>query len=235
MGKYIFQKFKIRGSATVEAALIFPLLMFFFVAFIYLTMIHYQNNVLTTETIRAMNRAGAFWTYANTEYENGGEITIPSPFDTTSSVDKLITVDMIKNRSAYRSIDWLYAFFAILRNKKVISRNDNATTYVESRIANIKFKNKIKSTLVEKVTGGKSFFAFGNEIKIDVSRSYINPLINSINKLFNLSYSDNKLIIVSAQISNQAEFNRNVDLIFDVAYTLSDFIKGKVKENKSVE
>lgn len=216
-------KFKVKGSATVEAALIFPLLMFFFVAFVYLTMIHYQNTVLTTESIRAMNRAGAFWMYADTVYGADEEKTIPAAFDTSSSLDELITKDMIKNRSAYRNIDFLRVFFALLGGKKVISKNDNATSYAESRIANIKFKNNIESTDVDRVKGGG--YVLWNNIELDVSRSYINPLINSIEKFFGISYAKRKSIVVPARISNQAMFNRDVDLVFDLYYTLSGFIK----------
>ena len=108
--KKIFEMIKLnkksKGSFVVEATLIFPLIMFIMFGIIYLTIVHYQNNVMIAESIRAMNRAGAYWQYIDMDkygkYDSV-DFTTP-PFDSNMKKEGIINIEMIKNRNAYRTI-----------------------------------------------------------------------------------------------------------------------------------
>lgn len=238
-------KSKRKGSATVEAAMIFPLIMFIIFGIIYFTIIHYQNNVMIAESIRAMNRAGAYWQYSDMnhygQYIKYNDDNIPAPFDSTIPSNGIINKEMIKNRNPYRSIIDLIAntigqAFGIQNQK-----NLNSEQYVTSRIANIKFKQYEPDTKVgmkgqyingDKVESGGlkngGFMFFGDDLKINVGRSYINPMINWA-KVFmgNNSLIENamkKNIEVSSVISNQAEFIRNLDTVYDMGVNIYDLV-----------
>ena len=249
---------KRKGSTTVEATLIFPLIMFVMFGIIYLTIIHYQNNVMIAESIRAMNRAGAYWQYIDmgmtekknllgdierkVDYINYDDNHIPYPFDSSVPMNGIINIEMIKKRNPYRSIIDLIANvlsepFGIPNRKK-----SNAEQYVNSRIANVKYKSNEESTKVGKVgkyidengkeidggikNGGYMFF--GDDLKINVGRSYINPLANLSKRFFKgndvIDKAMRKDIVVSGVISNQAEFIRNLDTIYDMGVNIYNLV-----------
>ncbi len=231
---------KRKGSFTVEATMIFPLIMFVMFGIIYLTIVHYQNNVMIAESIRAMNRAGAYWQYsdmwvdvANKEikYVNYDETHIPVPFDNNIPSDLIINSEMIKARNPYRTIvdvaseglSRLFSFNIVESKKK-----NNAKKYVNARIANVKFKQYEPSnkefTTIEDVKGG-GFMFFGEDLNINIGRAYINPMQNLANVFFGSNsflsnYYVEKNIKVSSIISNQAEFIRNIDTVYDIGLSL---------------
>lgn len=212
--------------------MIFPLIMFIMFGLIYLTIILYQNTVMTAEAIRAMNRAGAYWQYIdmdkdgnNINYSGGN---IPTAFDSKISSTDLIKLEMIKKRNAYRTIiDILADEIDFLFDVQLGRKKNNAKQYVDARIAGVKFKQYIENEENAEWYKGKddkqyyngSMF-FGNDLKVDVGRSYINPLLG-LSKMFLGSNSVmervmKKDIVVSGVISNQAEFVRNIDTVYDI-------------------
>lgn len=220
--------------------MIFPLIMFVMFAIIYLTIIHYQNNVMIAESIRAMNRAGAYWQYSDMwvdvankdiKYVYYDNEHIPIPFDKSIPSDLIINSEMIKNRNPYRTIvDVASEGLSRLFDFEIISskKKKNAGSYVNARIANVKFKQyepeDVKFTNVEEVYGG-GFMFFGEDLNINVGRAYINPMQNLANAFLgaNSNLSNNyveKNIKVSSIISNQAEFIRNIDTVYDIGLSL---------------
>ena len=245
--KKIFKILKLnkkrKGSLTVEAAMIFPLIMFVMFAIIYLTIIHYQNNVMIAESIRAMNRAGAYWQYADMDKE-GRVITfsnsdIPAPFDKNIESNKIIGLNMIKKRNAYRTIiDAISGGDISLFGIPVGLKKTNSKEYLEASIAGIKFKQYIEEDdniswakdKNEKEYNKLSMF-FGDDLKMNIGRAYINPLIR-LSKLFFGSNSVmekvmKKDIVVSGVISNQSEFIRNLDTVYDIGTNLYELIEIK--------
>ena len=239
-------KNKEKGSLTVEAAMIFPLIMFIMFAIIYLTIIHYQNNVMIAESIRAMNRAGAYWQYsdmwvdvANKDIKHViyDENHIPVPFDNSIPSDLIINSEMIKNRNPYRTIvDVASEGLSRLFDFEIFSskKKKNASAYVNARIANIKFKQYKPDvgefTNVEEVRGG-GFMFFGEDLNVNVGRAYINPMQNLAKAFLPNSFlSKNRLekrIKVSSMISNQAEFIRNIDTVYDIGMSLYKYFSSK--------
>ncbi len=230
--KKLSLKSKRKGSATVEAAMIFPLIMFIMFGIIYLTIIHYQNNVMIAESIRAMNRAGAYWQYVDMN-KNGEHISysgnnVPTAFDSKIGDTELIKLEMIKKRNAYRTIiDILSDEIQFLFDLPLGHKKTNTKQYVDARIAGVKFKQfveKEESAEWYKGADGEQYsnasMFFGNDLKVDIGRSYINPLIG-LSKMFLGSNSVmekvmKKSITVSGVISNQAEFVRNLDTVYDI-------------------
>lgn len=248
---------KAKGSFAVEATLIFPLIMFIMFALIYLTIIHYQNNVMIAESIRAMNRAGAYWQYIDMgmvdeknmfgktektiDYIDYTDKTIPFPFDDRVPAAGIINFRTIAKRNAYRSlVDVVSEAISKISKDKIqlTKKKANASKYVESRVANVKFKqyepndeNDEVFTNIGAVTGS-GFMFFGDDLKVDVGRSYINPMQNLAITFFSqnsfMSQKNvNRDIKVSSVISNQAEFVRNIDSIYDLTLDAYNLVKSR--------
>lgn len=231
---------KSKGSATLEATMIFPLIMFILFGIMYLTIIHYQNNVMIAESIRAMNRAGAYWQYIDMDMKGNpidvvSKNVIPAPFDSkiaTEHPDGIINIDMIKNRDPYRTIiDVLSEAKSKLFNKPIGLKKVSAKNYVDSRIANIKFtKFKNKEDDISNLKGTGYMFV-GDDLEIEVGRSYINPLLGlsraflGENNVFEKSMKRD--IKIKSVISNQTEFIRNIDTVYDIGKNIIDLIGPK--------
>ena len=183
----IFNKIKLKkkrkGSATVEAALIFPLIMLIMFGIIYLTMIHYQNDVMITESLRAMNRAGAYWQYIDMDKKGKindyNENNIPTAFDSTITKDGIINIEMIKKRNAYRTvIDLASEVLSKILDEPIGKKKNNAKKHVEVRMGNVQFKKYTtdEDTIIgEKGVQGGGFMFFGDDLSVNVSKSYQNP------------------------------------------------------------
>ena len=114
----------------------------------YLTIIHYQNNVMIAESIRAMNRAGAYWQYIDMGMVQEGDkkkITkidyndknIPFPFNENITAEGIINFRMIDYRNPYRSlIDIISEAMARVTEGEVniSKKKSNAKQYVKSII-----------------------------------------------------------------------------------------------------
>lgn len=227
---------KRKGSATVEAAIIFPLIMFIVFGIIYLTIVHYQNNVMIAESVRAMNRAGAYYQYIDVDgfgkTINQNDDVTPLPFDEKLPADGIINIDMIKNRNAYRTmIDIISEGISKVFDMPVGEKKKNAKKYVLSRISSIKFNKYQIVTGVGDVEGGGAMF-IGHDLNIDVGREYINPMQNLSNAIFGKNgFLSNKVIkkeiLVRSVISNQVEFIRNFDTVYDVGENFINLFEGK--------
>ena len=240
--KKIFEMLKLnkksKGSFVVEATLIFPLIMFIMFGIIYLTIVHYQNNVMIAESIRAMNRAGAYWQYIDMDkygkYDSV-DFTTP-PFDSNMKKEGIINIEMIKNRNAYRTIiDILAEAGSKIFNIPIGAKKASAKNYVDSRIANIQFKQYKPQdkdfTTIEEVKGG-GFMFFGEDLNINIGRAYINPMQNLARVFFGqdgilTERFVEKNIKVSSMISNQAEFIRNIDTVYDMGVNIYNLVAPK--------
>lgn len=242
---------KEKGSATVEAAMIFPLIMFVMFGIIYLTIVHYQNNVMIAESIRAMNRAGAYWQYIDMAMVQDGEkkkidyvdydgTNVVFPFDDRVPAEGIINFRTIAKRNAYRTIiDVISEGVSKISDKiQLTKKKSNATKYVKSRIANVKFKqyyndNNNNENEIGNVEG-RGFMFVGDDLSIKVGRAYINPIQNLAKVFFNSKDNNNffltkdmidkKNLLVKSVISNQAEFIRNLDSIYDLGKTVYNIV-----------
>ena len=240
--KRIFEFLKLnkksKGSLTVEAAMIFPLIMFVMFAIIYLTIIHYQNNVMIAESIRAMNRAGAYWQYADMD-KFGKKIddttsNTPAPFDSSIPHNGIINIEMIKKRNAYRTIiDLVSEAVSKVTGNAIGGKKANSKQYVDANISGVQFKqyrdSKNKDVIGD--VSGEGFMFFGEDLGVEVGRAYINPLLR-LSKLFlgSNSVMENAMkkdIKVSSIISNQAEFIRNIDTIYDLGSNIYNMVVPK--------
>lgn len=246
---------KRRGSATVEATMIFPLIMFIFFGIIYLTIIHYQNNVMIAESIRAMNRAGAYWQYIDMgvvsdnnkkkiDYIDYDAYRIPFPFDNQIPAKGIINFRTIDKRNAYRSlIDLISEAVANISNEKIqlTKKKANSVKYVESRLSDVKFKKYTsdKDTVVNNFKG-EGFMFFGDDLSVEINRSYNNPFFNLASSLEvdNSIISNNKInrdVKVKSVISNQAEFIRNLDSVYDLGVTIYNIVVPKTSDSKEID
>ena len=240
--KKIFEALKLnkkkKGSLTVEAAMIFPLIMFVMFAIIYLTIVHYQNNVMIAESIRAMNRAGAYWQYADMDkfgkkIENTASNT-PAPFDSSLPHNGIINIEMIKNRNAYRTIiDVVSEAISKVSGSAIGGKKVNTKQYVDANVSGVQFKQYRDSDNKDTISDvlGEGFMFFGDDLGVEVGRAYINPLLR-LSKLFLGSNSAmeramKKDIKVSSIISNQAEFIRNIDTVYDLGSNIYNLVVPK--------
>lgn len=236
--KKIFEALKLnkkkKGSLTVEAAMIFPLIMFVMFAIIYLTIVHYQNNVMIAESIRAMNRAGAYYQYIDMNIEGKAiaDNETPTAFDSEIPQDGIINIEMIKYRHVYRSlIDVLSEGISRIFGFPFGVKKKQTKQYVNSRMANVKFKQYRDGEDVIGDVTGDGFMFFGDDLKVDVSRAYINPLLKLSKVFFGensvMNNAMNKKITVSSVISNQSEFIRNMDTVYDIGSSIYELVKPK--------
>ena len=232
---------KRKGSLTVEAAMIFPLIMFILFGIIYLTIVHYQNNVMISESLRAMNRAGAYYQYIDMDgFGNYGKsdtngLVNSLPFDNDIPAEGIINIDMIKNRNVYRTVIDIFAentaigeavskFFSMFFNMPIGAKRENAKQFVNSKIAGIKFKQYVKKEAQAEKVEDKSFMFLAGILSVELERQYINPL-QGLSTVFlgdegimeDIKY---KKIKVDSIISNQAEFIRNLDTVYDIGISL---------------
>lgn len=241
--KIAFKK-KRKGSTALEATMIFPFIMFIFFGIIYFTLVHYQNVAMISESMRAMNRAGAYWQYIDMDAE-GKHVKyegdkIPIPFDNSIEGKRLINPAMLKYRNVYRTIiDVVAEGFSKFFNTPVGDRKYNAKQYVSSRIAGVKFKmyrSENEADVIGNV-GGEGFMFVGPDLSIVVHRTYINPLhglstffLGENNPFGNKDGKLGKEITVKSIISNQSEFIRNLDAVYDIGsktYNLIEYNKNK--------
>lgn len=237
-------KSKRKGSATVEAAMIFPLIMFIIFGIIYLTIVHYQNNVMIAESIRAVNRAGSYYQYLDMDVYGkpikSDSNSVPAAFDNSIPKDGIINADMIKNRNPYRTIvDLLSEGISKIFNVSFGMKKNSATRYLKARIKGIKFKQyRNKNNVYEgydedgdKISDvkGSGFILFGDDLYAELDRTYINPLQGLSKSFFGddsiMDSIKHRNIIPSGVISNQAEFVRNLDTIYDIGINAYNLIK----------
>ena len=229
---------KRKGSTTVEATLIFPLIMFVMFGIIYLTIVHYQNNVMIAESIRAMNRAGAYWQYADMD-KFGKKIddtlsNTPAPFDTSIPHSGIINVEMIKSRNVYRTIiDIVSEAISKVSGIAIGGKKTNVKHYVDASISGVQFEEYRDDNVKDSIgdISGEGFMFFGDDLGVQVGRAYINPLLR-MSKLFLGSNSVmekamQKNIKVSSIISNQAEFIRNIDTVYDLGSNIYNLVVPK--------
>lgn len=237
---------KSKGSATVEATMIFPLIMFILFGIIYLTIIHYQNNVMIAEFIRAMNRAGAYYQYIDMDgfgnYIDSNNNKTPLPFDNDIPKDGIIDIDMIKNRNVYRSVIEIFTektnigksiaeLLSNLFNVPLVSKKDNAKKYVNSRVSGVKFKQFVDKEIEANKVEDKSFMFLAGILSVNVGKQYINPLQGLSKTFFGennvMENLKDKNIQVDSIISNQVEFIRNLDTVYDIGVNLINYFSGQ--------
>lgn len=236
-------KNKIKGSLSVEATLLLPAILFIFFCIIYISIVHYQNNVLIAESIRAMNRSGAYYQYIDV---NGYGKTLkdgetPLPFDSAVDAKGVINKDMINNRQVYRTV--IDVISSILPAEgsflgiRLGLKNKSMRQYVDTRISNIKFKAHIgnetkaedpKATEIE----SKPFMFLIQDLKVKVGRAYKNPLsrmaqgfLGSDSSSFLKNKQVDKDIVVSSVVTNQSEYIRNFDTIYGLGANIYSFFK----------
>lgn len=238
---------KEKGSFTVEATLIFPLIMFIMFAIVYLTIIHYQNNVMIAESIRAMNRAGAYYQYIDMDgfgnyikIDKDSKTATPLPFDSNIPKDGIIDIDMIKNRNVYRSVIDIFTenteigkavaeVLSIFFNVPIGAKRENTMQYLNARVSGIQFKQYVKAEIDSKKVSDNSFMFLAGVLSADVGKQYINPL-QKLSQMFLeqddvLEKNKTKTIEVDGIISNQVELARNLDTVYDIGINLIEHFK----------
>ena len=83
-----------RGSVTVEAVFVIPIMIFSIFAIIYLSVLLYQNTVTMAEATRSANRIASYWSYID-GYN-------PPALTDGASASELINKDSYTRRSPYR-------------------------------------------------------------------------------------------------------------------------------------
>ena len=198
-----------RGSLTVEAVILFPIIFICLYAIIYLSILLYENSVASAEATRAANRAASYWSFI----DNSGCTALQTG---EVSAESLITPLNYYSRSPYR-----FVFETIDTISNSSKRQENTRRYAYSVINGIQF-NKYQdnpsaggNNAAPGVTVSVTHGFLTSYVSVEVQRHYLNPLGSF---LMPVGVKEKQDYTAKAQsvITNPSEFIRNYDLIYDI-------------------
>ena len=191
-----------RGSFTVEAALVIPVMIFSIFAVIYLSIVHYQNIITIGEATRAANRVASYWSYI------GGDT--PSSLQDKVNAAELITEADYEGRSPYRFIAETTSTWA----GGIGKRKANAETFTGAKIRAIPF-HKYEAVAGNSAVMGTEVSLLSSYVTVTVGKQYVNPL-GKLLVMLGVKESQDYQSTARSLITSPTEFIRNIDMIFEV-------------------
>lgn len=187
------------GMLTVEATLIFPIIILTVFGVLYLSVLLYQNTVATAEATRAADRAAAYWRY----------LAVDDPPSLTAGTPASALIDKFSYtaRSPYRFITETAAGLGG-------RRLDNARRYAKACVAGVAFSAYADSA-GEQVDVSVRYGFLSSYLDVTVKKRYLNPL-GSLMARLGIGPSQQYESTASAVITNPTEFIRNVDLLWEI-------------------
>ena len=188
-----------RGSVTVEAVFVIPIMIFSIFAIIYLSVLLYQNTVTMAEATRSANRIASYWSYID-------GYNPPALTDGTSA-SELINKDSYTRRSPYRFIVETLATLGGLRMQ-------NGRQYAETQVEGIPFEAYTDGSGAHTQVEARYGF-LSSYIEVSFEKHYINPLGTLLARI-GVGEKQDYSAKATALITNPTEFIRNVDILWDV-------------------
>lgn len=188
-----------RGSMTVEAVFVIPIMIFSIFSIIYLSVLLYQNTVAMAEATRSANRIASYWSYI--------DVSNPPALTEGTSAADLINKDSYTRRSPYR---FIVETLATLGGKRMSNGNQYAKTRVEGIPFEAYTDGSGAHTNVE-----ASYDFLSSYIEVSFEKHYINPLGTLLARI-GVGEKQDYSAKATALITNPTEFIRNVDILWDV-------------------
>lgn len=146
-----------RGSLSVEAALVFPLLFMGLLALIYISILYYQNVAASAAVMQAANRVAGSWNHL--------AAADPAPLAESEEAADLLQASDFRGHNPYRHL------FDISAGKRL----ENGTAYAVRKLEAIADINA-NIGREDAVQVRKAGLWLAPYIEVELDRSYFNPL-----------------------------------------------------------
>lgn len=185
-----------KGSVTVEAVLVFPIIFLGIIAIMYISIINFQNISTSTTAMQSSNRIAIAWQHI------GG--SSPSMLKEVDEAKDMLRSETFKNHDPYRFI---------IDGKK-IQREKNGTEYalkLARKVPEIHTSDTDNKDMIVKKTD-----AFLMQyIEVTTNKSYINPLGKTFEKL-GIQDKNKNIITARVVLTSPTELIRNIDFINEI-------------------
>lgn len=190
-----------QGSLTAEAAIVLPVVILVIMLIIRICVVHYQNVVVSAESMRVATRTAMYW-------QDIGKDD-PEVFRDNGTAEAWITDGSFTEHDPYQSMAEMFHDSAAVRRK--LTNAEGYAVGVMYGTPNLLGEDtEIESVVVERERG-----MLQNYITVTVTRKNENPLGYLYEKL-GLTSSDEHRITAKSVQSDTTEFIRNVSLLYDV-------------------
>lgn len=189
-----------RGSTTVEAALILPVIFLGIIAILYISIIHYQNIATSAAVMRSANRISVNWQHIDEES--------PTVLNETNEAELMLSKENFAVHDPYRFI---------IDGKKG-KREENGRKYALRLAGEVpKFYTNQSDNKEMQVNKTGNFFI--HYIEVSTNKSYTNPLGGALES-FGVGAGSKDDIKAKTVLTSSTEFIRNIGFI-------NELVKGK--------
>ena len=189
---------KVKGSFTVELAIIFPIIMLVVLGMMHLSISHYQNICVSVSAMQAAARGAAYW-----DVLGGSGAVWDFQANVESSAGNIRNVDYT-HHDPYR----------YLLDTNQANKTTNIASYADWLMG---------SYLKENGAGKAAVKKDGNILKkyvsVTVEKKELNPMRTILRNL-GIHVPNDKSITASAPLNTPTEFIRNASFLYDIAKNL---------------
>ena len=180
-----------KGSFTVEAALVLPIVFLTFFAIIIVSIVHYQNVVTSAAVMQSATEIASAWEYL------GDGASVLTNNSTPSG--------QLSDNDPYRFIF----------DSKNAARSSNARDYVYGLATGIPINDYSDTLDIGAISVNKTGNILFSYIEVSVKKSYTNPFGNLLSSL-GVGAQFDSTRTASAILTNPTEFIRNIDFLVEV-------------------
>lgn len=196
---------KCKGSFTVEAAILFPVVFFILLAFIYLGIMHYQNISTGLALIDSANAGTSGWAFIGKN--NPG-------YFSASKGENMVTENDYYKATPYDSL---------LENTGLGSarakKESNIKAYALKKISGMDISDFSEDVDSGDITIAYSGNIFMRKISVCATKNFLNPMGNMM-EFLGVSGRDERTMHASSTVSDPPDFIRLMDQIWEVAEEL---------------
>lgn len=202
---------KCRGSFTVEAAIIFPVVFFILLAFIYLGIMHYQNISTGLAIMDSANAGTTGWAFIAGDN--------PRYFSASKGEEKVSESDYSK-ATPYDSL---------LENTGLSSarakKEANIKAYALKKLSGMDISDFSEKVDSEDITISYSGTIFMRKISVSATKNFLNPMGNML-EFLGVASREDRTMHASSTVSDPPDYIRLMDQIWEVAESLKSKSNG---------
>lgn len=210
---------KRKGSITVEAALIMPVILGCIFLLYSLAMVQYGNIVTRTEAMRVANRVAMNWNIIGGKENNIlTEDLKPVSYKGETAIEGSKTGSNAISSVTYEEHD-PYRFFLELFTAGS-QKQKNVSNYLTARMADISEQEAMldfEST--NSLSNDKGYHIFNRYVNVTINNTYNNPIIGVLEQM-GFEQDRKYSVTVKAKLTEPADFVRNIS-----------YIEEKIREN----
>lgn len=194
-----------KGSTTVEAAMIFPIIFFIVIALIYVSIFLYEQAFLKSLADRAAEKGVNMWNSGSDMY-----IGLVQPKD-------------------FEEIDPYWRLIDLEKNTK----EDNIETYIKEELEKysiIKSKDsKVRNTTEIEVNANVKNYVIYKKLTVDISKKIKLPIGNKLSD-FGIDNTITISVCSEAIVNEPAEFIRSTDFAIDITKRIDNATGNNVQK-----